>query len=97
MAQRETVLVTGANTGIRLQIVRALCGSDKEYNIVVGGRSSVKVQDAISSAKSEFPSSHTELFPVIVDIEHDESIRSAFDQVQSKFCWKVFSGSMPRH
>lgn len=84
MAPR-VVLITGANTGIGFQIVRALCSSDGAYSIIVGGRSLSKAQDAISSAVNEFPSSRSELFPIQVDIEQDDSIKHAFDEVQSKF------------
>lgn len=85
MAQREIILITGANTGIGFQIVRALCKSDKAYDIILGGRSIAKVEDAIKSAQAEFPSSHSRLSSVQVDIEYDDSIQKAFEEVQSKF------------
>nr|ANM86323.1 putative short-chain dehydrogenase/reductase [Cladonia uncialis subsp. uncialis]AUW31044.1 putative short-chain dehydrogenase/reductase [Cladonia uncialis subsp. uncialis] len=85
MAQREIILITGANTGIGFQIVRALCSSDKAYDILIGGRSPVKVQEAIKSATAEFPSSSSKLFPLQVDIEYDDAINRAFGEVQSKF------------
>ena len=85
MAQREVTLITGANTGIGFQIVRALCGSDRAYDIILAGRSLAKVQEAISSATAEIPSSRSRLFPVQVDIERDDSIKGAFEVVQSKF------------
>ncbi|KAG8889097.1 hypothetical protein FRB98_005847 [Tulasnella sp. 332] len=85
MAQRAVVLITGANTGLGFQIVRALYGSDKPYDIILSGRSLPKVKDAINSAEGEFPSSVSKLSPLHVDIEHDDSIRSAFKQVQSTF------------
>ncbi|KAF7504474.1 hypothetical protein GJ744_002211 [Endocarpon pusillum] len=66
-------------------IVRSLCNSDQAYDIIVGGRSLSKAQDAISSAVEEFPSSRSKLFPIQVDIEQDDSIRHAFNEVQSKF------------
>lgn len=85
MAQRGIILITGASTGIGFQIVRALAGSDKVYDIILGGRTPVKVQEAISSAEAEFPSSRSKLFPLQVDIEHDDSIKKAFEKVQSRF------------
>ena len=85
MAQPEVILITGANTGIGFQIVKSLCASHKAYDIILGGRSLSKVDKAISSARAEFPSSRSKLSPLQVDIEHDDSIKKAFDQVQSKF------------
>jgi NAD(P)-dependent dehydrogenase (short-subunit alcohol dehydrogenase family) len=85
MAPQEVILITGANTGIGFQIVRALCGSDTAYDVILGGRSLDKVQEAIRSATAEFPSSRSKLSPLQVDIEHDNSIKKAFDEVQSKF------------
>lgn len=81
----RVVLVTGANTGIGFQIVRALCSSSEAYSILVGGRSLAKVQDAIKSAETEFSSTQSNLFPIQVDLESDASINRAFDQVQTKF------------
>ncbi|KAK9368813.1 hypothetical protein V1509DRAFT_621525 [Lipomyces kononenkoae] len=81
----KIVLITGANTGIGFQIVRALCSSERAYDILVGGRSLSKAQDAINSIKEEFPSSSSKLFPIQVDIEQDHSIQHAFNEVQSKF------------
>ena len=85
MNQQEVVLVTGANTGLGFQIIRALCNSTKPYNILLAGRSMVKAQQAVGSAIHEFPSSCSKLWPIQIDIEDDNSIQRAFDEVQTKF------------
>ena len=85
MDQRAVVLITGANTGLGLEMVRALCGSDKSYEIFVGGRSLVKAEQATNSITKDFPSTRSMLWPVQVDIEDDESIQRVFDHVQTKF------------
>lgn len=85
MAQREVVLITGANTGIGFQIVRALCDADRAYDVIVCGRSPPKVQEAIKTAQADFPTSHTRLSPLHVDIEQDDTIHKAFNEVQSNF------------
>lgn len=85
MAQRGIILITGANTGLGFQIVRALCSSDKAYDIILGGRSLAKVDAAIKSAVSEYPSSSSKLSPLQVDIEHDDSIKAACEEIESKF------------
>lgn len=84
-ATREVVLITGANTGIGFEIVKALCKSNKGYDIIVSGRSLEKVEQAISSATTEFPSSSSKLYPLQVDIEYDDSIKKAFEEVNSIF------------
>lgn len=85
MTSREVILVTGANTGLGFHIIRALCGSNKAYDILLGGRSLEKVHRAIQSATEEFPSSNCRLWPIQVDIDDDDSIQRAFAEVQAKF------------
>ena len=85
MDPQEVVLVTGANTGIGFQIIKALCGSDKAYNILLAGRSLDKAQQAVSSVTEDFSSSRSKLWPIQVDIEDDDSVQKAFDEVQTKF------------
>ncbi|KAG7407613.1 Short-chain dehydrogenase/reductase tropE [Fusarium oxysporum f. sp. rapae] len=83
MEGRKLVLVTGANTGLGFQIVKAICSSDTEYEVLVGGRSIQKAEQAITSFKEQFPSSH--LHAIQVDIEDDASIVSAFEHVKTKY------------
>ena len=85
MASPEVVLITGANTGLGYQMIRALCGSDKAYNILLAGRSLEKAQAAVASAKEEFPSTSSTLSSIQVDIEDDESIHRAFEEVNARF------------
>ncbi|KAM0227878.1 hypothetical protein ACHAPO_011167 [Fusarium lateritium] len=83
MDGRKLVLVTGANTGLGFQIVKAICGSKTEYEVLVGGRSIQKAEQAIKTLKEEFPSSH--LHAIQVDVEDDLSIASAFEHVNNKY------------
>lgn len=78
-------LITGANTGIGYQVVRALYSSNQTYEILVGSRSLEKAHAAIRAAREEFPSSHNKLSPIQIDIESDESIHQAVTEVQSRF------------
>ncbi|KAK2756167.1 hypothetical protein FQN54_005575 [Arachnomyces sp. PD_36] len=77
------VLITGANTGIGFQIVRALASASKPYHIIVGARSTAKADGAIKAVQDEFPSSLSKLSSVVIDLEDDESIQNAFNEVSA--------------
>ncbi|KAL4864340.1 hypothetical protein BDV12DRAFT_14846 [Aspergillus spectabilis] len=85
MTDSKIILITGANTGIGYQVVRALYSADKAYTVLVGARSLQKAQDAIAAIQAEYPSSPNKLSPLVVDIESDESIQSAYEAVQEQF------------
>lgn len=85
MSEPEIVLITGGNTGLGFEIVRALSKSERAYNIILAGRSLPKVHEAIKSIQGENPSSRSKLSPLQVDIEQDDSIIKAFEQVQAEF------------
>ncbi|KAF4976419.1 hypothetical protein FZEAL_6899 [Fusarium zealandicum] len=82
---KRIVLITGANTGLGYQIVRALSGSDKPYEILLGGRSIDKAQSAAKSAAEEFPNSQSSIRPVQIDIQDDKSIDALFNDVKEKY------------
>ena len=79
------VLVTGANAGLGFEMIRALFSSDKAYELLLGGRSLVKAEQAADAIMKEFPSTRSRVWPVQIDIEDDESIQGIFDEVETKF------------
>ncbi|KAF5565089.1 transcriptional regulatory [Fusarium phyllophilum] len=83
MDGRKLVLVTGANTGLGFQIARAVCSSDKGYEVLLGGRSLQKAEQAVKNLKEEFPTSY--LRAIQLDIEDDISIASAFEYIKAKY------------
>ena len=85
MAQQTIILITGANAGLGFEMVRALCSSDKVYEIVVAGRSLAKAKGAADAVMKEFQFTCSRLRPVQVDIEDDESIQRTFDEVHTRF------------
>ena len=85
MDPQEVLLITGANTGLGFETVKALCSSDQEYHIFLGGRSLAKAQQAVTSATEDSASFRSKLTPIQIDIEDDKSIQRAFDEVQAKF------------
>lgn len=82
MASKTIVLITGANTGIGHEVVKALLGSNRSYHILLGGRDIKKAEDAVKSSMSEIQSEST-VEAVQVDVEDDDSIAKAYDHVSS--------------
>lgn len=85
MDNAKIVLITGANTGIGYQVVRALYSADKPYSVIVAARSLSKAQDTIRAIQAEFPASSNKLTPLVIDVESDESIEKAYEEVQAAF------------
>jgi NAD(P)-dependent dehydrogenase (short-subunit alcohol dehydrogenase family) len=85
MANKTVVFITGANTGLGYEAVKALYKSTQPYEILLGSRSVSKGDDAISSLKKEITSSPSTISTVQIDIESDDSIEKAYDTISSKF------------
>ena len=85
MAEKSIVLITGGNTGIGYETVKALYSSPEAHIILMGSRSVDKAKDAISTLQSEVTDSKSEVVPIQIDIEDDTSIDKAFKEVESKY------------
>lgn len=84
MASRAIILVTGANSGIGYEAVKALLQSTKPYHILLGARSQEKAQSAIEKLKKEVPDATNTIETLEVDLLSDESIERAFETVKEK-------------
>jgi NAD(P)-dependent dehydrogenase (short-subunit alcohol dehydrogenase family) len=82
---RPVVFITGANTGLGLETVKALFQSPKSYTILLGARNKEKADAAVQQLRAEFPQSATVVAPVHVDLENDLSIERAFDFVVDRY------------
>ncbi|GJC77182.1 short-chain dehydrogenase/reductase tropE [Colletotrichum liriopes] len=84
MSSKRILLITGANTGIGYETVRALLESKQPYHIIFGSRSIDKGKAAISKLEQEFPSTISSLELIQVDVVDDDSILEAFKNVNDK-------------
>ncbi|TVY44733.1 Short-chain dehydrogenase/reductase [Lachnellula subtilissima] len=82
MATRKVVLVTGGNNGIGYEAVKAFYQSQKPYHILLGSRSVEKGKLALDSLTKEVSESQNTVEVLQVDLESDESIEKAFEQVK---------------
>lgn len=80
----RVVLITGANTGIGYEVVKALLRSDKAYSILLGGRDLTKAEQAAATPQNEIVSKCT-VTPIQIDVESDDSIEQARSYVEQKF------------
>ena len=84
MTSPKIVLVTGGNTGIGYETVKALLLSEKPYHVILGSRSLEKGNLALESLKRESPNLTNTVELMQVNLNSDESIEKAFEQVKAK-------------
>jgi NAD(P)-dependent dehydrogenase (short-subunit alcohol dehydrogenase family) len=85
MAETSIVLITGGNTGIGYETVKALYASPQAHTILMGSRSLEKAKEAISTLQGEVTETKSEVVSIQIDIEDDSSIENAFKEVESKY------------
>jgi NADP-dependent 3-hydroxy acid dehydrogenase YdfG len=79
------VFITGANTGLGFEIVKALCQSPTAYTILLGGRSLEKANAAAAEAQKQFSSTSSVIKTIQIDIDDDTSINNAFEHVSKEY------------
>lgn len=85
MASNTVVLITGGNSGLGLETVKAILGSPKSYTILLGGRSLEKAEAAAQEVQTQFSQSPSLARAVQIDIENDDSISQAFNLISSQY------------
>lgn len=83
MSAKEIIVITGANTGIGYEAVKALLQSSN-YHIFLGSRSLDKGNEAIAQLAKDVPEAQSTVELLHIDVTDDESIGKAFALVQSK-------------
>ncbi|KAJ7305650.1 hypothetical protein DFH08DRAFT_927535 [Mycena albidolilacea] len=84
MADKKVILITGANTGIGYEIVKALYATSVPYELIVGSRILSKGEDAIAALKSEIVSSPSSLSALQIDVSSDASLEAAIKDIIEK-------------
>lgn len=81
MVANSILFITGANRGLGLETVKALCKSKQTYTVLLGARSLKDANAAVLEVSAQFPDSPSVLKAMQVDIEDDESISKAFEDI----------------
>ncbi|KAF4975908.1 hypothetical protein FZEAL_7381 [Fusarium zealandicum] len=79
--ETTVVLVTGANQGIGLEIVKQLATEHPGYHLILSGRRPDAVQEAASSLQAQ----GLRITTLILDITSDESIAAAAKSIEDTF------------
>jgi NAD(P)-dependent dehydrogenase (short-subunit alcohol dehydrogenase family) len=84
MAVRR-ILITGANKGIGLALVRSVLTADPTVHVLLGSRSAERGQAAVDSVLATSPEWETRLEVLPIDVSDEKSVASAAAHVASKY------------
>lgn len=79
------VLITGASTGLGYEVVRALCRSSRQHDIILAGMTVEMAAEAAKVIAAEFLASADGVWPIGINVEDDQSIQQAVKFVEDKF------------
>ncbi|KAI1391818.1 NAD(P)-binding protein [Hypoxylon trugodes] len=84
-SDKKIILITGGNTGLGYEAVKALYQTDIPYEIIIGCRTVSKGETAIEALKKETPQSPSSLSTLPVDLNSDESLEKAVETLTAKY------------
>lgn len=84
-SERKILFITGGNTGLGFETVKALAKTGIPYEIVIGCRTLSKGETAIQEVKSLVPNTLSAFSSIVADLESDISLEKAVAEIQSKF------------
>jgi NAD(P)-dependent dehydrogenase (short-subunit alcohol dehydrogenase family) len=83
---KKVVFITGGNTGLGFETVKALAASKSAtYELVVGCRTVSKGEQAIASIKEQIPDTTSTFSTVQADLSSDSSLEAAVRVLTDKF------------
>jgi NAD(P)-dependent dehydrogenase (short-subunit alcohol dehydrogenase family) len=82
---KQVILLTGGNTGLGLEALKALYKADQTYELILGCRTIEKGEAAVASIVKEVENSPSTLSVCQVDLASDESIAQAIQHIEQKY------------
>ncbi|RKU45098.1 hypothetical protein DL546_001516 [Coniochaeta pulveracea] len=82
---KKIVFITGGNTGLGFETVKALAASTSAYEIIIGCRTPSKGEEAIASLESQLPNTSSTFSVLQADLTSDSSLESAVRTLTSNF------------